>query len=188
MIPDADGFAGIFPKHEYKIIKCLQGLGHLCAMTGDGANGAPALSRVNVDIAVEGATNAARGAADVVLTEPGLSTIVHTIRDSRIIFQRMRNYLVYPCTVTIHIVVCFAVLTFPYKLNFLPFTALVITLLNDGTIMTPSVDRVLPSMTPDSWDPTEIFAYAIAYGLYLTWSPSQFREVYHEGYLHRVSL
>jgi H+-transporting ATPase len=170
MIMDADGFAGVFPEHKFEIVKRLQGLGHLCAMTGDGANDAPALSRANVGIAVEGATDAARGAADIVLTEPGLSTIVHAIRGSRIIFQRMRNYAIYACAVTIRIVVCFAILVFAYKFQFPPFMVLIIALLNDGTIMTLSVDRVLPSSTPDSWDLTEIFAYAVAYGIYLTLS------------------
>jgi H+-transporting ATPase len=170
MIMDADGFAGVFPEHKFEIVKRLQGLGHLCAMTGDGANDAPALSRANVGIAVEGATDAARGAADIVLTEPGLSTIVHAIRGSRIIFQRMRNYAIYACAVTIRIVVCFSILVFAYKFQFPPFMVLIIALLNDGTIMTLSVDRVLPSSSPDSWDLTEIFAYAIAYGLYLTLS------------------
>ena len=170
MIMDADGFAGVFPEHKYEIVKRLQGLGHLCAMTGDGANDAPALSRANVGIAVEGATDAARGAADIVLTEPGLSTIVHAIRQSRVIFQRMRNYSIYACAVTIRIVVSFAILSFAYKYDFPPFMILIIALLNDGTIMTLSVDRVLPSMTPDSWDLAEIFSFAIAYGLYLTLS------------------
>ena len=170
MIMDADGFAGVFPEHKYEIVKRLQGLGHLCAMTGDGANDAPALSRANVGIAVEGATDAARGAADIVLTEPGLSTIVHAIRGSRVIFQRMRNYAIYACAVTIRIVVCFAILVFAYKFEFPPFMVLIIALLNDGTIMTLSVDRVLPSTTPDSWDLAEIYAYAVAYGLYLTLS------------------
>ncbi|KAK1230065.1 hypothetical protein PQX77_006881 [Marasmius sp. AFHP31] len=170
MILDADGFAGVFPEHKYEIVKRLQGLGHLCAMTGDGANDAPALSRANVGIAVEGATDAARGAADIVLTEPGLSTIVHAIRGSRVIFQRMRNYSIYACAVTIRIVVCFAILSFAYNFDFPPFMILIIALLNDGTIMTLSVDRVLPSMTPDSWDLAEIFAYAVAYGVYLTMS------------------
>ncbi|PCH34978.1 plasma membrane ATPase [Wolfiporia cocos MD-104 SS10] len=168
MILDADGFAGVFPEHKYEIVKRLQGLGHLCAMTGDGANDAPALSRANVGIAVEGATDAARGAADIVLTEPGLSTIVHAIRGSRVIFQRMRNYSIYACAVTIRIVVCFAILSFAFKFDFPPFMVLIIALLNDGTIMTLSVDRVLPSSTPDSWDLAEIFSYAVAYGLYLT--------------------
>ncbi|KAG0145691.1 hypothetical protein CROQUDRAFT_45420 [Cronartium quercuum f. sp. fusiforme G11] len=170
MILDADGFAGVFPEHKYEIVKRLQALGHLCAMTGDGANDAPALSRANVGIAVEGATDAARGAADIVLTEPGLSTIVHAIRQSRIIFQRMRNYSIYACAVTIRIVVGFAVLVFAYKFDFPPFMVLIIALLNDGTIMTLSVDRVLPSMSPDHWDLGEIFTYAIFYGLYLALS------------------
>ncbi|KAI5117549.1 hypothetical protein M0805_004374 [Coniferiporia weirii] len=170
IILDADGFAGVFPEHKYEIVKRLQGLGHLCAMTGDGANDAPALSRANVGIAVEGATDAARGAADIVLTEPGLSTIVHAIRGSRQIFQRMRNYAIYACAVTIRIVVCFAILAFAYNFDFPPFMVLIIALLNDGTIMTLSVDRVLPSNTPDSWDLAEIFSYAVAYGLYLTLS------------------
>jgi H+-transporting ATPase len=170
MIMDADGFAGVYPEHKYEIVKRLQGLGHLCAMTGDGANDAPALSRANVGIAVEGATDAARGAADIVLTEPGLSTIVHAIRGSRVIFQRMRNYSIYACAVTIRIVVCFAILAFAYQFDFPPFMVLVIALLNDGTIMTLSVDRVLPSMTPDSWDLGEIFAYAAAYGVWLSLS------------------
>jgi H+-transporting ATPase len=168
MIMDADGFAGVFPEHKFEIVKRIQGLGHLCAMTGDGANDAPALSRANVGIAVEGATDAARGAADIVLTEPGLSTIVHAIHGSRVIFQRMRNYAVYACAVTIRIVVCFAIMVFGWQFEFPSFMVLIIAVLNDGTIMTLSLDRVLPSKTPDSWDLAEVFAYGIGYGLYLS--------------------
>lgn len=167
MIMDADGFAGVFPEHKFEIVKRIQALGHLCAMTGDGANDAPALSRANVGIAVEGATDAARGAADIVLTEPGLSTIVHAIYGSRVIFQRMRNYAIYACAVTIRIVVGFALMAFIWQFNFPPFMVLIIAVLNDGTIMTLSLDRVLPSTTPDSWDLAEVFSFGIAYGLYL---------------------
>ncbi|KAE9397306.1 HAD-like protein [Gymnopus androsaceus JB14] len=110
MIMDADGFAGVFPEHKYEIVKRLQGLGHLCAMTGDGANDAPALSRANV----------ARS-----------FNHVHAIRGSRIIFQRMRNYAIYACAVTIRIVVCFAILAWVYQFDFPPFMVLIIALLND---------------------------------------------------------
>lgn len=170
LIMDANGFAGVFPEHKYEIVKRIQALRHLCAMTGDGANDAPALSRANVGIAVEGATDAARGAADIVLTEPGLSTIIHAIRGSRIIFQRMRNYAIYACAVTIRIVFGFALMAFIWKFTFPPFMVLIIALLNDGTIMTLSLDRVKPSMTPDNWDLGEIFIYAIFYGIYLALS------------------
>src|ERR1700755_2900237 len=82
----------------------------------------------------------------------------------------MRNYSIYACAVTIRIVVCFDILAFGYKFDFPPFMVLIIALLNDGTVLTISVDRVLPSNSPDSWDLGEIFAYALAYGLYLTMS------------------
>ncbi|TFY76240.1 hypothetical protein EWM64_g7776 [Hericium alpestre] len=92
-----------------------------------------------------------------------LSTIVHAICGSRVIFQRMRNYAIYACAVTIHLVVCFSVLAFCCKFSFPPFMVLIIALLNDGTILTLFVEQVLPSSTPDSWDLAEIFAFAIAY-------------------------
>ncbi|KAI8442720.1 plasma membrane ATPase 1 [Phakopsora pachyrhizi] len=152
--------AGVYPEHKYEIVKILQGQ----------ANDAPALSRANVGIAVEGATDAARGAGDIVLTEPGLSTIIHAIRQSRIVFQRMRNYSIYACAVTIRIVVGFSILAFAFQFDFPPFMVLVIAILNDGTVMTISLDRVLPSNEPDHWDLAEIFTYAVAYGLHLAFS------------------
>jgi H+-transporting ATPase len=167
MIMDADGFAGSAPEHKFEIIKRHQNLGHLCAMIGGDA---PALSRANVGIAMKDATDAARGAADIVLTEPGPSAIIHAIRGSRIILQRMRSYAIYACAVTIRIVVCFAILAFSYKFQFPQFMVHMIALLNDSTTVAIIIDRVLPSSTPDSWDWPEIFSYAIAYGLYLTLS------------------
>ncbi|UZJ56972.1 hypothetical protein CBS101457_006292 [Exobasidium rhododendri] len=183
MILHADGFAGVFPEHKFEIVKRLQALGHLTAMTGDGANDAPALSRANVGIAVEGATDAARGAADIVLVEPGLSTIIEAIRGSRIIFQRMRNYSIYACAVTIRVVLCFALMAFAWKFDFPPFMILVVALLNDGTIMTLSLDRVLPSDEPDHWDLVEIFSYAVGYGIYLTASTvALFAVIFHTNF------
>jgi H+-transporting ATPase len=93
-VETVDGFAGVFPEHKYEIVRILQGKGHICGMTGDGVNDAPALKKADIGIAVSDATDAARGAADIVLTEPGLSVIVSAVLTSRAIFQRMKNYTV----------------------------------------------------------------------------------------------
>uniref|UniRef100_A0A0E0NQM9 Cation-transporting P-type ATPase N-terminal domain-containing protein n=1 Tax=Oryza rufipogon TaxID=4529 RepID=A0A0E0NQM9_ORYRU len=96
---EADGFAGVFPEHKYEIVRMIQGGGgHVCGMTGDGVNDAPALKKADIGIAVSDATDAARGAADIVLTEPGLSVIVSAVLTSRAIFQRMKNYTIGRCT------------------------------------------------------------------------------------------
>jgi len=76
LVLHADGFAGVYPEHKYEIVQILQNMGHMVAMTGDGVNDAPALSKANVGIAVAEASDAARAAADIVLTEPGLSVII----------------------------------------------------------------------------------------------------------------
>ena len=91
----ADGFAQVFPEHKYLIVEALRQQGMLVGMTGDGVNDAPALKRADVGIAVQGATSAAQAAADIVLTESGLSTIVTAIVTSRKIFQRMKNFVIY---------------------------------------------------------------------------------------------
>ncbi|KAM3578707.1 hypothetical protein VKS41_008907 [Umbelopsis sp. WA50703] len=100
LILGADGFDSVYPEHKFKIVERLQHLGH---MTGDGVNDAPALSRANVGVAVAHALDAARSSADIVLTEPGLSVIIEAIIGSRQIFQRMRNYSIYTCSVTIRV-------------------------------------------------------------------------------------
>ena len=76
LVAHADGFAEVYPEHKYEIIDRLQKLGYMVAMTGDGVNDAPALSKANVGVAVANASDAARSAADIVLTEPGLSVII----------------------------------------------------------------------------------------------------------------
>ena len=76
LVLHADGFAGVYPEHKYEIVERLQNMGYIIAMTGDGVNDAPALSKANVGVAVADASDAARSAADIVLTEPGLSVII----------------------------------------------------------------------------------------------------------------
>lgn len=174
LVLGADGFAGVYPEHKYEIVERLQHLGHMTAMTGDGVNDAPALSKANVGVAVADASDAARSAADIVLTEPGLSVIVEAFIQSRQIFQRARNYSMYTCAVTIRVVVGFAIMVFAFQFDFPPFMVLILAMLNDGTIMTISKDRVKPSPHPDQWNLFEIFSYAIVYGLYLAASTIAF--------------
>ncbi|KAK9098399.1 hypothetical protein Syun_025444 [Stephania yunnanensis] len=167
LIEKADGFAGVFPEHKYEIVKKLQERKHICGMTGDGVNDAPALKKADIGIAVADATDAARGASDIVLTEPGLSVIISAVLTSRAIFQRMKNYTIYAVSITIRIVLGFLLIALIWKFDFSPFMVLIIAILNDGTIMTISKDRVKPSPLPDSWKLQEIFATGIILGGYL---------------------
>ncbi|KAG2224450.1 hypothetical protein INT45_010516 [Circinella minor] len=186
LVMGADGFAGVYPEHKYEIVERLQKMGHMVAMTGDGVNDAPALSKANVGVAVAEASDAARSAADIVLTEPGLSVIIEALINSRQIFQRARNYSMYTCSVTIRIVVGFSIMVFAFKFDFPPFMVLILAMLNDGTIMTISKDRVKPSPHPDQWNLFEIFSYAIVYGIYLAASTiAFFATIYYTTFFHR---
>ncbi|KAJ6915392.1 hypothetical protein NC651_017406 [Populus alba x Populus x berolinensis] len=167
LIEKADGFAGVFPEHKYEIVKRLQERKHICGMTGDGVNDAPALKKADIGIAVADATDAARGASDIVLTEPGLSVIISAVLTSRAIFQRMKNYTIYAVSITIRIVFGFMFIALIWKFDFAPFMVLIIAILNDGTIMTISKDRVKPSPQPDSWKLKEIFSTGIVLGGYM---------------------
>ncbi|XP_008810004.2 plasma membrane ATPase [Phoenix dactylifera] len=167
LIEKADGFAGVFPEHKYEIVKRLQEKKHICGMTGDGVNDAPALKKADIGIAVADATDAARSASDIVLTQPGLSVIISAVLTSRAIFQRMKNYTIYAVSITIRIVLGFLLIALIWKFDFSPFMVLIIAILNDGTIMTISKDRVKPSPMPDSWKLKEIFATGVVLGTYL---------------------
>ncbi|KAH7185902.1 uncharacterized protein B0J16DRAFT_399736 [Fusarium flagelliforme] len=99
----ADGFAEVFPEHKYTVVEMLQQRGHLTAMTGDGVNDAPSLKKADCGIAVEGASEAAQAAADIVFLAPGLSTIVLAIKTARQIFARMKSYIQYRIALCLHL-------------------------------------------------------------------------------------
>ena len=221
MIEDTDGFAQVFPEHKFMIVEALKQRGWQCGMTGDGVNDAPALKVANIGIAVEGATDAAQAASDIVLTQPGLSTIVDAIILARQIFQRLRNYVIYRIACTIQLLLfffigvvlievacpsckymgmspscmttaektpepqilhgdmahfgepcesdpshnCALTSTLCHKQFMLPVIAIVlITILNDGTIISIAYDTVLPSPRPEHWRLPEVFLVSTLLG------------------------
>ena len=165
-VEGADGFAQVFPEHKYGIVKALQEANHRVAMTGDGVNDAPALKQADVGIAVSGATDAARAAAALVLTAPGLSTIVRAVEEARRIFERMNSYAIYRITETIRIMVFVVLAMLVY--NLYPITAVMIILLaflNDVPIMTIAYDRTAVDPAPVRWDMRRVLSVATIMGL-----------------------
>ena len=165
-IENANGFAQVYPEHKYHIVEVLQKHGHIVGMTGDGVNDAPALKKADVGIAVSGATDAARAAADIVLLSPGLSVIIKAIQESRKIFQRMQSYAIYRIAETIRVLLfmTLSILVF----NFYPVTAVMIVLLallNDGAILSIAYDRVKYSNQPEVWNMQLVLAIASILGI-----------------------
>src|ERR1039458_5886273 len=152
-IDQADGFAQVFPEHKFHIVDVLQKRGHIVGMTGDGVNDAPALKKADCGIAVSDATDAARAAASIVLTTPGLSVIIDAIKESRRIFQRMNSYAIYRIAETLRVLL-FVTLTI-LIFNFFPVTAVMIVmlaLLNDGSILSIAFDKVHYKDQPEAWN------------------------------------
>ncbi len=152
-IEKADGFAQVFPEHKFHIIDVLQQRGHIVGMTGDGVNDAPALKKADCGIAVSGATDTARAAADIVLMNSGLSVIIDAIKESRKIFQRMNSYAIYRITETLRVLLfmTLSILVF----DFYPVTAVMIVmlaLLNDGAILSIAYDNVHYKDQPEAWN------------------------------------
>ncbi|GLC35934.1 hypothetical protein PLESTB_000520900 [Pleodorina starrii] len=192
VIMEADGFAQVYPEHKYLIVEALRQNGFAVGMTGDGVNDAPALKRADVGVAVQGATDAARAAADIVLTQPGLSTIVHGIVTARCIFQRMKNFINYRIAATLQLLTFFFIAVLTLKPNMYAPTEeqckeagqpadcgeewpdffkmpvlmlMLITLLNDGTLISIGYDHVKPTTMPEKWNLPALFAVSIVLGM-----------------------
>ncbi len=156
----------MFPEHKYRIVELLQERDHIVGMTGDGVNDAPALKKADVGIAVAGSTDAAKSAADIVLTRSGLSVIIDAIKESRKIFQRMNSYAIYRIAETIRVLlfITLSIIVF----NFYPVTAVMIVLLallNDAPIMAIAYDRVRYANHPERWNMRIVLGMATLLGI-----------------------
>jgi H+-transporting ATPase len=165
-IEKADGFAQVFPEHKFHIVDVLQKRGQIVGMTGDGVNDAPALKKADCGIAVSDATDAARAAAAIVLTTPGLGVIIDAIKESRRIFQRMNSYAIYRIAETLRVLffMTLAILIF----NFYPLTAVMIVmlaLLNDGAILSIAYDNVHYKDQPEAWNMRMVLGISTVLGV-----------------------
>jgi len=162
----SDGFAEIYPKDKYTIVKNLQAKGHMVGMTGDGVNDAPALRQAEVGIAVSNATDVATGAASVVLTNEGLSNIVDLIRNGRTIFERINTWILNKITRTI-LKTSFIVLAFLFIGKYVVSASamLLMMFMTDFVKISLSTDNVRWSRKPDIWNITGLVKVAVILGL-----------------------
>lgn len=168
----ADGFAEVFPQHKYNVVEILQQRGYLVAMTGDGVNDAPSLKRADTGIAVEGSSDAARSAADIVFLAPGLSAIIDALKTSRQIFHRMYAYVVYRIALSLHLEVFLglwiAILNESLNLQLVVFIAI----FADIATLAIAYDNAPYSKTPVKWNLPKLWGMSILLGLVLaagTW-------------------
>jgi len=170
-VPDAEGpkdfavYAGIFPEQKFRLVKAFQKQGHAVGMCGDGANDAPALRQAQMGIAVSTATDVAKAAAGVVLTEPGLGGIVACIKEGRSAFQRVLTYtltiLVNKC-VTLIVLGAGLIITGHAVLT--PLLQALSMLTNDFVTMARAADRARPSDYPNAWRVRNLTLAAIPLG------------------------
>jgi H+-transporting ATPase len=166
MIESINLFAEVVPEDKYRIVDVLQRSGHIVAMTGDGVNDAPALKKADCGIAVSNATDAARAAADIILTAPGLGVINEAVKQARITFERMKSYSTFRIAETIRIVL-FMTLSI-VMFSFYPITALMIillALLNDIPILAIAYDHTKVDRRPVRWNMVEMLTVSSVLGV-----------------------
>jgi H+-transporting ATPase len=162
---DYDVIAGVFPEDKFNLVQSLQRAGHIVGMTGDGVNDAPALKQAEVGIAVSSATDVAKAAASVVLTNPGLTDIIAAVESSRRIYQRMLTYTLNKVIKTVEIAF-FLTIGVILAHEFIITPALIVLLLftNDFVTMSIATDRVNFSRRPDRWRVGTLIAAGFALG------------------------
>ena len=153
LLAGADGYAEVYPEDKYIVVKHLQAAGHVTGMTGDGVNDAPALRQAEVGIAVSSATDVAKGAASVVLTEPGLTNIVALVEQGRTIYQRILTWVINKISRTI-LKAGFVAIAFVVTGKFVvsAFAMLLLVFMTDFAKIALATDHVHPSNKPETWN------------------------------------
>jgi H+-transporting ATPase len=159
-------FARVLPEEKYRLVKALQTQGHVVGMCGDGANDAPALRQAQIGIAVSSATDVAKAAAAMVMTEPGLAGIVSAVREGRIAFQRLLTYTFNMLVKKTEIVLFLAVgLVLTGQAVMTPVLMVLVLVTNDFLSMSLTADRASPAASPSVWRMRNITAAAVVLGV-----------------------
>ena len=166
LLAHADGFAEVLPEDKYRVVQCLQAAGHVTGMTGDGVNDAPALRQAEVGIAVSTATDVAKHAASMILTEPGLTNIVALIEQGRMIYQRILTWIINKISRTI-LKAAFVAVAFVVTGKFVisAFAMLLLVFLMDFAKIALATDDVRPSRQPETWNIGGSIALAVVLGI-----------------------
>ncbi|MGO8791521.1 MAG: plasma-membrane proton-efflux P-type ATPase [Terriglobia bacterium] len=166
LLAGADGFAEVYPEDKYIVVQHLQAANHVTGMTGDGVNDAPALRLAEVGIAVSTATDVAKGAASVVLTEPGLINIVALVEQGRTIYQRVLTWIINKISQTI-LTAAFVAIAFVVTGKFVvsAFVMLMLVFMLDFAKIALATDNVRPSKKPETWNIGGFIAVSVALGV-----------------------
>jgi H+-transporting ATPase len=164
-----DGVAEVYPKDKYDIVKAFQAKGHIVGMTGDGVNDAPALKQAEVGIAVSSATDVAKGAASIVMTQEGLVNIIGPIKIGRMMFERINTWILNKVARTI-LKTCFVIISFLILGKFvMTATALLIMIfMTDFVKIALSTDNVKWSQSPAKWNINGLAKIGIVIGVLMT--------------------
>ncbi|KAI0439639.1 E1-E2 ATPase-domain-containing protein [Xylaria telfairii] len=172
LVQRADGFAEVFPEHKYQVVEMLQQRGSLTAMTGDGVNDAPSLKKADCGIAVEGSSEAAQAAADIVFLAPGLSTIILSIKTARQIFQRMKSYVQYRIALCLHLEIYLTTSMIIINETIRPDLIVFIALFADLATVAVAYDNAHVEPRPVEWQLKKIWVISVILGALLatgTW-------------------
>lgn len=166
IIFDADGFAAVLPSDKREIVMTLRNhFGLVTGMTGDGVNDAPALSAAQVGIAVAEATDAANNAADLILTEPGLSPIYGAVLESRRIFARIKSYVIYRIAASLILVLVLSIVIFVKGCPVGSLEVILLALLNDISMIPVAYDNAQATTRPQLPKARSLVYQSLFYGL-----------------------